>query len=107
MASSPTIWSLPNCGVHERKHKSVKRFGTDIKNDIVYNQSVLSEVVSQQFEGHRDIGLFNISPGLVKPSLAKPALANFVLGMLELPRDTVSACKCICATPVLWKVQQV
>ena len=44
---------LPTCWVHERKHKVIKRYGTDIENLSTYSRSVISEATSHQLESLR------------------------------------------------------
>ena len=79
---------LPTCWVHERKHKMVKRYSTDIKHSPVYSQAALADFASDQLEAFRELDLFDLSPGLVKPCKAPPSISNFVCRTLGFLPNT-------------------
>ena len=76
---------LPTCWVHERKHKAVKRFATDIQNTKVFNTSVLKEVIGYQLWAVRQDGALVSSLGLKEPKDASVEVTRFVQTELRLP----------------------
>ena len=45
---------LPSCFAHERKHKTTKRYATNIQNLKVYNRSILEEIAAQDLRDMRE-----------------------------------------------------
>ena len=45
---------LPSCFAHERKHKTTKRYATNIQNLKVYNGSILEEIAVQDLHDMRE-----------------------------------------------------
>ena len=66
------------CWVHERKHKMVKRYASDICNTSVYSKSVLSEILSHQHHSVAQADAFDLTIGLIAPVKATTRLASFV-----------------------------
>ena len=66
------------CWTHERKHRWVKRYASDIANTTSYSTSVLTEVVSHQLYDMSQDGAFDATVGLVEPTKAPPQLAEFI-----------------------------
>jgi hypothetical protein len=78
-----TFGCLPTCWVHERKHRVVKRYATDIQNDRTMERSVLGEVVSHNLRDINRLNLFNLSPGLVEPVEANSRIVEFLRNCLD------------------------
>ena len=74
------------CFVHERKHKMLKRYLNDIRNTIVFEKSVLSEVTCHHIFSLQNKS-FDFSPGLLKPHAASAKTRAFFLDMFEFPAD--------------------
>ena len=76
--------TLLSCFVHERKHKTILRFGTDIYNTTAFEKSVLHEVTCQQLAALDDTAVCDFSVGLIQPRPATKKLKNFVIDALDL-----------------------
>ena len=59
--------TLPNCWVQERKHKTIKRYASDICNTRSYDRSVLGEVTCHHLHALRHTKIFALEIGLLKP----------------------------------------
>ena len=70
--------TLLTCHVHERKHRVLKRYGTDIYNTLNYEYAVLSQVLCQMFSNLRDPETFNVTVGLVNPRPASRVLKRWI-----------------------------
>ena len=70
---------LLNCFVHERKHKMVKRYPDDVKNTISFDETVLSEVICQQFVELSRPSYFKLDVGLIQPHKAHKKIQKFIL----------------------------
>ena len=70
---------LVTCWVHERKHKVVKQYATDIRNTIVFERSLLSEVVCHQLEEIRRQECFSFKVGLLTPHRAPARVEAFLV----------------------------
>ena len=76
---------LPNCFVHERKHKTIKRFANqvfDTSHD--WDASVLREVTSMRLERMATVDptMFSESAGLVQPRAPSHKMMRSILGVL-------------------------
>ena len=76
--------TLPTCWVHERKHRMVKRFGTDIANHRRFSHSVLSEVVHFQLSNICQEDACQTTSRLDCPSAAPKVLAELVVSEYNL-----------------------
>ncbi len=85
---------LPTCWVHERKHKAVKRFATDIQNTKVFSTSVLKEVIGYQLWAMRQDGALVSSLGLKEPKDASVEVTRFVQTELRLPAGAAIKTSC-------------
>ena len=61
---------LPTCWVHERKHRVVKRYASDICNTRAFERSILGEITAHQLEALKLPMTFSETIGLLDP---KPA----------------------------------
>ena len=79
-----TFGTLISCFVHERKHRGVKRFATDVRNTRNLEASVLHECTAQHIALLRDesSGVCDFRVGLIHPTDAKKKVVDFL--MLEL-----------------------
>ena len=75
---------LLTCWVHERKHKMVKRYGTDVSNTSVYEQSILNQVTAHHLTALSKPDKFSTAIGLVGAHPARRKLIEFVLHELDL-----------------------
>ena len=58
---------LLSCFVHERKHRTIKRFADGHRNTARYEEGILSDVTLQHFAEMKDPLKFDRSPRLVPP----------------------------------------
>ena len=72
---------LPSCWVHERKHKTIKRYAQDIMNGGAYERSLLSEVTAHHLNSLLHSDTFDFSVGLVRP---RPASRRLLATITEL-----------------------
>jgi len=63
---------LPTCWVHERKHRMVKRYASDICNTTVYEKSILGQVTSHHLSALGAPSTFSTKIGLIEPTRAAP-----------------------------------
>ena len=88
---------LPSCFVHERKHRLVKRYSSDIKNTISFDKSVMAELLCQHFADIEDEDSFNMGVGLLQPKMAPNKMLKFMEAELNMSlasfRVTTS---CVC-----------
>jgi hypothetical protein len=75
---------LPTCWVHERKHRMVKRYATDIQNTRVYERSVVGEVTCHYLADIAHTTVFDFGVGLVTPKPAPRQIHAFMEQALEL-----------------------
>jgi hypothetical protein len=66
------------CWVHERKHRWVKAYASDIANTSVYSKSVLSETVSHQLYTLSQDDSFDATVGLINPHKAHFKIRDFM-----------------------------
>ena len=78
---------LLTCWAHERKHKVVKRYATQINNSRAYEQSVLREVISHYLNDLRSPGHFRKTAYLEEPHKANAKLIAFLIRELEMDVD--------------------
>ena len=77
---------LITCWALERKHKTPKAHGADIRNTRQYERSVLHEVICDHLSALDDPDVFTFSRlGLIKPRKASKHVADFVRNAFELP----------------------
>ena len=74
---------LPTCWVHERKHRVVKRFASDILNTVSYERSVLGEVTAHQLESLAGDSNLCEDVGLLDPKPAPPKMRLLLETELE------------------------
>ena len=90
--------TLLSCFVHERKHKMVKRYSTDIHNTRRNEWSVLSEVTCHHIAALRSTHVFDFSVCLQPPIHQAPAkMKRFVLdaiGDLQVNDMEVKTASC-------------
>ena len=79
---------LLSCFTHERKHRMLKRYCTDIRNTITFEKSVLDEATAHQMHRLNDDSTFNYKVGLLNPHRAPPRLADFARELLGVPSST-------------------
>ena len=82
---------LPTCWVHERKHKLVKRYASDIQNTRIYAHSVLSEIVAFQLTAVAEPGAFDTSTGLIDVRPPSKALAASIRACFPHAHEVVCA----------------
>ena len=87
---------LLTCWAHERKHKVVKRYATQINNSRAYEQSVLSEVISHYLNDLRSPGHFRKTAYLEEPHKANAKLLSFLIRELEMNVDPDSCDQSSC-----------
>lgn len=75
---------LPTCWVHERKHRMVKRYATEICNTTKFERSVLGEVVSHHLSELAAADAFH-TKGLERPKNAPSRLQAFLTATFHLP----------------------
>lgn len=75
---------LPTCWVHERKHRMVKRYATEICNTVSFERSVLGEVISHHLSELAHEDAFP-KEGLVRPRYATHRLQSFLASSFHLP----------------------
>ena len=71
--------TLISCWVHERKHKMLKRYCTDVCNTRNFEESVLGEVTLHQLHELRTTPGLGISMGLVNPSDPSADMLEYLL----------------------------
>lgn len=73
---------LPNCFVHERKHRLAKRYGNEVKNiTSEWEASVLREITCKHIHNlSSDDTLFETSAGLIEPFSARANVCSFLFG---------------------------
>jgi len=70
---------LLSCFVHERKHRMVKRYSSDVFNTRRNEWSVLSEVTCHHIAALRETNVFNFGVGLIPPiQPAPPNMRDFL-----------------------------
>ena len=79
---------LVACFVHERKHRMLKRYCTDIRNTIQFEKSVLDEATCHQMHRLDDDSTFNYKIGLLNPHRTSARLAEFARELLDMPSST-------------------
>ena len=79
---------LLSCWALERKHKTPKRYGTDMRNTCCYDAALLTEVTCDHLAQLGDLNTFAcLRQGLKAPTMAPPAVKVFVLRALGLPTN--------------------
>ena len=80
---------LPSCFVHERKHRLVKRYSSDISNTISFDKSVMAELLCQHFTDIEDDDSFNMGVGLLRPKMAPLKMVKFMENELNMNLSSV------------------
>jgi hypothetical protein len=80
--------TLLSCFVTERKHRAVKAYANDIKNTIMFDESILSEVTCAHLARMNDPDVFSTRIGLIQPRMPTPKLARLVYEALDLDVNT-------------------
>ena len=75
---------LLSCFVHERKHRMIKKYAEDACNTLVYERTILSEVLCHHFGQLRDNRTFDFNIGLINPRPVSRAVYDFLVNALEL-----------------------
>jgi hypothetical protein len=70
--------TLISCFVHERKHRTIKRYAADILNTTNYEKSLLSEATCQHLYMLSLPETFNFSVGLVRPTKASKKVQDLL-----------------------------
>ena len=79
-----------SCWCLERKHKTPKEHGTDVRNSTIYEISVLHECVNDHLKALNDPNTFSfLKLGLVQPRRASSAFVAFVRTACALPDAAV------------------
>jgi hypothetical protein len=76
--------TLLSCFVTERKHRAVKAYANDIKNTIMFDESILSEVTCAHLARMDDPDVFSTRVGLIQPRMPTPKLARLVYEALDI-----------------------
>lgn len=84
---------LPTCWVHERKHRMVKRYASDVYNTSTFERTVLSEVTAHHMASLDDSSTFKFQPGLVKSRDASAKLKAFLAEFFALPFLVDGGCR--------------
>lgn len=75
---------LPMCWVHERKHKTAKRYASNILNTKGYENSMINQVVSHNLAALERPDVFDLHVALMQPNEPNASLHGFgerLLGM--------------------------
>ncbi len=75
---------LPTCWVHERKHRMVKRYATDIYNTRTFEGSVLAQVHAHHIAALTCSTTFDTSVGLISAVSAPPKMKLFLERELQM-----------------------
>jgi hypothetical protein len=84
---------LPTCWVHERKHRMVKRYASDVYNTSTFERTVLSEVTAHHMASLDDSSTFKFQPGLVNSRDASAKLKAFLAEFFALPFLVDGGCR--------------
>ena len=100
------------CWPLERKHKTPKRYVTDICNTAAYENSLLHEVTCAQLARLEDQSLFDsMKCRLIQPRTATRNVKAFILNILRLPVETHIDCnmsgRCRCSESLICSVGDV
>jgi hypothetical protein len=74
--------TLLSCFVHERKHKTTKRYATDMLNTRCYDRSLLAECLCDHLCKLSDHGAFDFTIGPIKPKRAGPKHRKYLEELL-------------------------
>ena len=79
---------LLNCFVLERRHRTAKRYATDLKNiSKDANSSLMMDVTSHHIATLKSPSVFHYEPGLIDGSTPSKSVSSLIAGMLELSGD--------------------
>ena len=85
---------LASCWPLERKHKTPKAYGSDIRNTNSYERSVLREVTCEHMVHLSDPATFDFTRvGLIHAQAAPQRVISDLLDELGMSRDSVCDCK--------------
>ena len=79
---------LPSCWVHERKHKTAKRFADGAVNTVAYEKTLSSEVLAQQLADCRDPKALQFVTILQSPKDASPFIRTAVSALIVVGHDS-------------------
>lgn len=75
---------LPTCWVHERKHRMVKRYASDVCNTRVYERTVLGEVCAHHLASLAEPSTFDFKVGLIGGRPCPAKMIEMLSSALEL-----------------------
>ena len=84
---------LPTCWVHERKHRMVKRYASDVYNTTSYDRTILSEVTAHHMSALDDKSTFDFSVGLLVSRQAPAKLRAFLMAQCGLDAVPAQFCR--------------
>lgn len=73
---------LPTCWVHERRHKVIKRYATDVRNTRSFEKSIMKEVCAHHFHELEEEHVLSSAPRLLNPRPCPPEVRQAVEGAL-------------------------
>ena len=100
------------CWPLERKHKTPKRYATDVRNTTAYERSFLHEVTCDNLAALASPDLYaSMRTGLFKAKPATSKMRNHACDVLGLPKHSVFDCsfssKCRCSQAVVCQIGDV
>ena len=82
---------LVSCWPLERKHKTPKSYGADVRDTRAYEQSVMHEVICKHIAELKNPDTFVfLKRGLFKPQKATKDLIEWLAAVLEVPENAVA-----------------
>jgi len=85
---------LVSCWPLERKHKTPKAYGADVRDTRSYEKSVLHEVICQQIADLSSPDTYTfLKVGLFKPQRASQQLLDYLADVLDVPARDLNGCK--------------
>ena len=78
---------LPNCWVHERKHRVAKRYGQDIRNTSNNERSLLGQVLSHNLHDLSLPGVFEHGVALIGAHIASKLQLKYLRNWLDMGLD--------------------
>ena len=78
---------LLSCWVHERKHKMVKRYSSEVRNTNTYETTILSEVTCHHLQEMESDTKFDLTIGLISPKPAKRRLIAFLRAQFAIEHN--------------------
>jgi len=81
---------LPSCWVLERKHKTGKAYGADIKNTVDYDRTLLFECTCHHMFELSQPNVFSLRVGLASPRAAPKRMKAFLKNVFDLDAADVA-----------------